>query len=83
MERNLQKAFTKARSSAERTLADERRKEKEERSYDRLFNEDELEKRAAQEKERMKKLAARAVKGEEEESVAISKGVRAVEEDFM
>ena len=82
------KAVTKARSAAERVLVDERRKEKAERSYDRLFNEEDLERRAAADKERMRKLAAAAKAGggggeEEDESVAVSKGVRAVEEDFM
>ena len=57
------KAVTKARSAAERVLVDERRKEKAERSYDRLFNEEDLERRAAADKERMRKLAAAAKDG--------------------
>ncbi len=90
-ERAAKKAFQRNQSAAERTLAEERRREKEDRDYGKLkVDKDSV--RA--EKERMEALAAKARGGggggggggageEEDEAVAVARAVRAVEDDFM
>ena len=97
MERTLAKGLQKARSAAERSAKEGMRRDKEERSYERCFEGASVEQRVKAERARMAELAARAAGGggggEEEEGEgeeaedrgagAVTRGVRAVEDDFM
>ena len=82
-ERAVKKAFQRNQSAAERSLAEERRREKEERDYGRL----QVDKNAVKaERERLAALAARAAgggDGEVDKAGAVARAVRAVEDDFM
>ncbi len=78
----MKRTLGKARVAQERAAVEGYRREKEERSYDRLFN-GSADERAKKERERMEKIASSAGGGEEDDAVAAARKVRAVEDDFM